>query len=77
MSRMVKKTDDLSWLDKCQKCGKQKETTRSRTIYTKAYMGPCGDSFCYASCDSQTCRPISAKVCDQCAAGLSKKGTTS
>ena len=58
---------------KCQKCGKRLPTTRPRSIYTKLYQGPCGDSFCYASCDLETCRPISVTVCDGCEKKLSKE----
>lgn len=28
------------------------------------YEGPCGDSFCYASCDLESCRR--EIVCDKC-----------
>ncbi len=62
----------LPWDKTCQKCRKGKETTRHREIYTKDYMGPCGDSFCYASCDSSSCRPIHVTVCDDCAKEISK-----
>lgn len=56
----------------CQKCRKRVNTTRPRTIYTKDYQGPCGDSFCYASCDMSACKPISVTVCEPCAKELSK-----
>jgi hypothetical protein len=29
-------------------------------------MGPCGDSFCAASCTMNICWPFSAAVCDDC-----------
>lgn len=55
----------------CQKCGKRKESTRERTYKTKNYMGPCGDSFCYHSCDMDTCHPATATICDACCKKLS------
>ena len=57
----------------CQCCKESKQSTRHREIYTANYMGPCGDSFCFASCDSETCRPISVTVCDECEAEFKKK----
>jgi hypothetical protein len=51
----------------CHECGKVRESTRKRTMYTKNYEGPCGDSFCYATCDMDACRPVSKTVCDKCA----------
>jgi hypothetical protein len=57
----------------CQNCKKPQDSTMLRTIYTKNYMGPCGDSFCYASCDMSTCHPISVVVCTPCAKELEKK----
>jgi len=62
----------LGWDKKCQKCGKRKESTRHRSVYTKNYQGPCGDSFCYASCDSSSCRPINVTICDECTKEISK-----
>jgi len=56
----------------CQKCHKRVDSTHRREIYTKNYTGPCGDSFCFASCDSSSCRPISVTVCDDCAKKISK-----
>ncbi len=56
----------LSFEMTCQKCRKRVESTRSREIHTKDYQGPCADSFCYASCDSTSCRPIRVTVCDAC-----------
>lgn len=57
----------LGFESTCQKCRKRVASTRSREIYTKNYEGPCGDSFCYASCDMSACRPIHVTVCDPCA----------
>lgn len=56
----------LNWQNRCQKCGKLKKTTYDRTFYTKKYKGRCGDSFCYASCDMEACKPIRATICDDC-----------
>ncbi len=63
--------DDLDRV--CHNCGKVKDDTRSRTFYAKNYMGPCGDSFCYASCDMDTCRPTTKTICDSCEKKLAKK----
>jgi hypothetical protein len=60
---------------KCQKCGKRKLTIHRREIYTEKYEGPCGGSFCYASCDSSSCRPVYMTVCNECAVKMSKKET--
>ncbi len=59
----------------CQNCKEEKNSTRSRSIYTKLYQGPCGDSFCYASCDMETCRPITATVCDECHDEIKNNGS--
>jgi uncharacterized protein YlaI len=56
----------------CQKCRKRVDSTRRREIHAKDYVGPCDDSFCYASCDLPSCRPINVTVCEQCAKELSK-----
>jgi hypothetical protein len=56
----------------CQNCLKKDKSTHHRSIYTKDYVGPCGDSFCFASCDMSACRPVSLTVCDDCAKKLSK-----
>lgn len=57
---------NLTWRDRCQHCGKLRESTRRREFRTKAYQGPCGDSFCFASCEMEVCRPIDVTVCDGC-----------
>jgi hypothetical protein len=62
----------LDFTHTCQKCKKRHASTRRREVYTKNYMGPCGDSFCYASCESSSCRPINITVCDPCAKKLSR-----
>lgn len=62
----------LTWRNTCQKCGKQDSSTRRRDIYMKNYTGPCGDSFCYASCDMDSCRSVSVTVCDSCEKELKK-----
>lgn len=56
----------LHWDKTCQKCGKRKATTAIRTFRTKDFMGPCGDSFCYASCNSPSCHSITVTVCAEC-----------
>lgn len=56
----------------CQKCKKRVESTRSRELYTKDYSGPCADSFCYASCDSSSCRPVHVTVCEACATAIGR-----
>lgn len=61
--------EDLSKL--CHECGNLKGVRRE--VYTKNYMGPCGDSFCYASCDMSACRPQKMQICDGCLPGVSKK----
>jgi hypothetical protein len=66
-----KETLDIQYT--CQKCLRRKQTTRHRTFYTKNYMGPCGDSFCYASCDMDTCHPTSMTICEDCLKKLEKK----
>lgn len=58
---------------RCQKCGRIKSTTRRRVIYDKSYVGPCADSFCYASCDLPACRPYHASVCDACVPKLGRE----
>lgn len=65
-------TPELSIAYNCQRCRKRKPDTKSREIYTKAYEGPCGDSFCYASCELEACRPVRVVVCDGCAGAISK-----
>lgn len=72
---MTKRKLDLDWEKTCQKCKKVKPTTRHRTFYTKNYVGPCGDSFCYASCDMDSCHAKSATICDECLNLLKKAGT--
>ena len=39
-------------------------------MYLPNYIGPCADSFCYASCESTSCRPLDTTVCDECAATI-------
>lgn len=70
---MPKEKTKLTFLNLCQKCEKKKPTTRSRSIYTKNYMGPCGDSFCYAGCDMEQCKPVSMTICDECCEELELK----
>lgn len=58
------KVDLVKLSNTCQVCNKNKG--HSREIFSKDYMGPCGDSFCFASCDSVKCRPVRIVVCDKC-----------
>jgi hypothetical protein len=60
---------------KCQNCGKRRPSTQHRTVYLKNYVGPCGDSFCFASCDMSTCHPKALTICDECKTRLAKPGT--
>lgn len=63
----------LANIDKvCRECGKVSDTTRSHTFYSKNFVGPCGDSFCYASCDMDACHPVTKTICDKCLKKLSK-----
>ena len=57
----------------CQKCLRRKKTTWRRTLKSKDYIGPCGDSFCYASCTMSTCVPVVATVCEECAKKIEGK----
>lgn len=57
----------------CQKCLRERASTKNRTLYAAEYRGPCGDSFCYASCDSPACRAIDVKVCDECEPKVGRK----
>jgi hypothetical protein len=70
---MTKKKVELPLHKTCQKCKKSKTSTRQREMRTELYQGPCGDSFCYHSCDMETCHPIHAAVCDECAAKITGK----
>lgn len=57
----------------CQNCKLERDTTMRRDIHLPQYVGPCGDSFCYASCTMTTCRPATVTVCEECAVALSSK----
>jgi len=72
MATKKKKAESLGFEYTCQKCRKRVRSTHQRTLYTKDYMGPCGDSFCYHSCTMSTCHPITVTVCDVCANELSR-----
>lgn len=50
----------------CHCCGEVKPSVRSREYRSHNYQGPCGDSFCYASCRMSACRPIRVQACDEC-----------
>lgn len=53
----------------CQVCKQEKKDTFSRLINNPDYQGPCGDSFCYGSCDMDSCttREFSVFACESCA----------
>lgn len=63
----------LDWTQRCQHCGKKHATTKRREVYLKNFVGPCRDSFCYASCDSSACRPVTAALCEPCTEIVSLK----
>ncbi len=50
----------------CQKCLKNDKSVRLHTYYSKEYIGPCGDSFCYASCSMEECKKVQAFLCTTC-----------
>lgn len=54
----------------CQKCGKNDKSVAHREMYMPNYQGPCADSFCYASCDSSSCRAVHVSICDLCASEI-------
>lgn len=56
----------------CSNCEKRKPNAWYREVYLKNYIGPCGDSFCYASCDMAACRPVRVVLCDVCTKKVSK-----
>lgn len=62
----------LQIVDKCQVKGCKSLKAQRRSYYAKDYQGPCGDSFCYASCDLSACREQSAILCDKHLKALSK-----
>lgn len=68
---MPSKKTKLGFEYTCQNCKKERETTCSRELYSKNFVGPCGDSFCYGSCDMSSCRPTHVKICDACTRKLS------
>lgn len=58
----------LSQIDSvCRLCGKVRGDVAEREYFTANYSGPCGDSFCYHSCDSSSCFPQRGRVCKPCA----------
>ena len=56
----------------CHECGVVKSTVWRREYLSKNYQGPCGDSFCYASCDMEACRPVTKQICVNCLNKLAK-----
>lgn len=55
----------LNIVTKCQVEGCDSTEASYRRFFAKDYQGPCGDSFCYASCDMSACREQSAILCDK------------
>lgn len=53
----------------CQICQTTQDTTAERRVKNENFAGGCGDSFCWASCDSDTCktREFIIRMCDTCA----------
>lgn len=41
---------------KCQVKGCRSTDTQEYSYYAKNYVGRCGDSFCYPSCDLSACK---------------------
>jgi len=63
------------WHRRCQHCGKLSPTTsHCGRILMPNFQGPCGDSFCYASCTMSSCRPVSGSLCEDCRAELTAAG---
>ena len=54
----------------CQNCKQEVKTTRNRSLYAPEFVGSCGDSFCYRSCDLKACHSFNVTVCDDCAPKL-------
>lgn len=65
----MKPLDIRKCMQTCQVCKKQKKDTMTRLVPNKDYQGPCGDSFCYASCDMDSCttREFHIVACKACA----------
>jgi len=59
----------------CQICKKEKKDTRERHIKNPDYSGPCGDSFCYRSCDIDSCvtREFTMLSCEACSKKFEKQ----
>lgn len=62
----------LKIVTKCQVEGCDSTQASRRSYLAKDYVGPCGDSFCYRSCDMSTCKRQEAVLCDKCLKVLSK-----
>lgn len=65
------KKQEIALGERCQKCGRG--GAEERDYYAKDYEGPCGDSFCYASCRLSACRPQRARLCAACLKKVSKR----
>ena len=59
----------------CQICKKEKKDTRERHVKNPDYSGPCGDSFCYHSCDIDACvtREFTMMSCEACSKKFEKQ----
>lgn len=64
----------MSFLKMCQGCGVRGDDVKHRAPRSKEYKGPCGDSFCYATCDSPSCRSIECILCSDCTSKVEKEG---
>lgn len=62
----------LKLVTKCQVDGCDSAEAVGRRYHAKDYVGPCGDSFCYASCDMSTCKEQSAVLCEKHFKALAK-----
>lgn len=60
---------------KCQVKGCRSTDAHERSYFAKNYEGPCGDSFCYASCTLSSCKSQRAILCDKHYKELKKDGT--
>lgn len=68
-------TRKLEIVTKCQIRGCRSTEAHERSYFAKNYEGPCGDSFCYASCDMSTCKTQTAVLCDKHYKELRKNDT--
>ena len=55
----------MKLVTKCQVEDCKSTKAAPRTYLAKGYEGPCGDSFCYHSCDSPACKEQHHTLCDK------------